>query len=140
MRFVAALRSLVVCVSFAVLTVNAGSAQAQSTEERFQDLFVTAGYCAAFGAALGTASLAFHDNPSDNLRYVAMGASLGFIGGSVLGTYIIFSPGLSDTGEPNTNSLAMSSVPGRGVVVHPVYDQKTHQITSIESGFTFAQF
>lgn len=140
MRVAAALRSLVLCLCLGSLSINAGTAQAQSTEERFQDLFVTAGYCAAFGAALGTATLAFHENPSDNLKYVAMGASLGFIGGSVLGTYVIFSPGLSDTGEPNANSLAMSSVPGRGVVVHPVYDQKTHRITSIESGFTVANF
>ncbi len=140
MRFVAALRSVVLCISLATMSFNSGTAQAQSTEERFQDLFVTAGYCAAFGAALGTAALAFQANPSEKLSYVAMGASLGFIGGSVLGTYVIFSPGLSDTGEPNTNSLAMGTVPTRGVVIHPVYDQKTRSITSIESGFTLANF
>ncbi len=140
MRFAAAFRSLVLCLCIGFLSVNAGTARAQGTEERFQDLFVTAGYCAAFGAALGTAMLAFQENPSENLRYVAMGASLGFIGGSALGTYIIFSPGLSDTGEPNTNTLAMGQVPNEGFVVHPVYDQKTHSISSIEGGMTIANF
>lgn len=134
-------RSLILSACIAFLSVTAGTAKAQSTEERFQDLFVTAGYCAAFGAALGTAMLAFTENPADNLKYVATGASLGFIGGSVLGGYIIFSPGLSDNGEVTTNTLALgTSMPERGVVVHPVYDQKTHSITSIESGMTLATF
>ena len=64
----------------------------QSTEERFQDLFITAGYATAFGAALGAAALSFKENPEDHLRFVAVGASLGFIGGSALGSWIIFSP------------------------------------------------
>lgn len=72
--------------------VRAPQTQAQTTEDRFHDLFVTAGYSTAFGAALGAAFLAFTDNPASQLKYVAMGASLGFIGGSILGTYIIFSP------------------------------------------------
>jgi hypothetical protein len=140
MRFAAALRSLALCLSIGFLSVHAGTARAQATEERFQDLFVTAGYCAAFGAALGTAMLAFTENPSENLRYVATGASLGFIGGSVLGGYIIFSPGIASNGETNTNTLAMGAIPDRGVVVHPVYDQTTHSITSIEGGMTLANF
>ncbi len=75
------------------------SAQAQvvSTQERFQDLFTTAGYGTAFGAALGTAILPFQDNPEKNLRLVAIGASIGFIGGSLLGSYIVFSPGFSSS-------------------------------------------
>jgi hypothetical protein len=140
MRFAAILRSSVLSLGIAFMTINAETAKAQATEERFQDLFVTAGYCAAFGAALGTAMLAFTENPSENLRYVATGASLGFIGGSVLGTYIIFTPGLSDNGEANTNTLAMSQVPDKGFVIHPVYDQKTRSITSIEGGMTIANF
>ena len=81
-------------------TARSEAAQAQTVEERFQDLFVTAGYATAFGAAIGTAFLAFHEDPSAHLRYVAVGASLGFLGGSVLGSYIIFSPMMSSDADP----------------------------------------
>lgn len=79
--------------------------QAQSAEERFQDLFITAGYSTAFGAALGAAMLAFTPEPSRQLRYIAMGASLGFIGGSIMGTYIIFTPMLSYEQDSKYNDV-----------------------------------
>lgn len=66
--------------------------QSSSTEEQFQDLFVTAGYSTAFGAALGLALLSFSSDPSSELSTIAVGASLGFIGGSLLGTYMILAP------------------------------------------------
>lgn len=66
-------------------------AQAQNTlqpEEGFREVFVTAGYSAAFGAAIGAALLPFFPNPSlSSLRYVAGGASLGFIAGSAFAFY-----------------------------------------------------
>ena len=67
-------------------------AEPSPTEERFQELFVTAGYATAFGAALGAASLSFYPQPDQNLRMIAVGASLGFIGGSLLGTYMALTP------------------------------------------------
>jgi hypothetical protein len=77
-----------------------------STEERFQDLFVTAGYGTAFGAAFGAALLSFQAKPDQNLRFVAIGASVGFISGSLIGSYVIFSPVFMEarTSEP-TSSL-----------------------------------
>lgn len=76
----------------ASLLVPAGSANGQSSEERFQDLFSTAAYACAFGATLGAAALAFQPEPEKHLKFIAIGASLGFIGGSVLGSYVVFSP------------------------------------------------
>src|SRR4051794_24531918 len=96
MQSIARASALALAVSLGLSALPAAAA-AQSTEERFQDLFVTAGYTTAFGAALGTAFLAFTADPAANLRYVAVGASLGFIGGSALGSYIIFSPMLTDS-------------------------------------------
>ncbi|MBM4253282.1 MAG: hypothetical protein FJ146_15030 [Deltaproteobacteria bacterium] len=112
------------------------------TEERFQDLFLTAGYCTAFGAALGTAMLAFTTNPTENLRFVAVGASLGFIGGSALGSYIILSPLLTDAGNDHyTGSLASEGrMPTRGLVIRPAIDRSTHRLVSIEGGLTLASF
>lgn len=140
MRPTAALRALFLCLSIGYVSITSGTAQAQSTEERFQDLFVTAGYCAAFGAALGTAMLAFTENPSENLRYVATGASLGFIGGSIFGTYIIFTPGFTAEGDPSTNNLALSSIPEGRLAIRPVYDRTNHTISSVEGGMTVATF
>ncbi len=117
-----------------------------NTEERFQDLFLTAGYCTAFGAALGTAMLAFTTNPTENLRFVAVGASLGFIGGSALGSYIILSPLLADGGtgsfkESYTGSLASEGrMPSRGLVIRPTIDRNSHKLMSIEGGLTLARF
>ena len=90
-----------------ILSMGSTRAAAQTTEERFQDLFVTAGYATAFGAALGAAMLSFVSDPASELRYVAYGASLGFISGSVMGTYVIFSPMLSleNQGKKNDGDM-----------------------------------
>lgn len=68
--------------------VSARAENALQTEEGFREVFVTAGYSAAFGAAIGAALLPFFPNPSlSSLRYVAGGASLGFIAGSAFAFY-----------------------------------------------------
>lgn len=126
-------------VALAAILSTAGIAQAQSTEEKFQDLFVTAGYCTAFGAAVGTAILAWTEDPTANLRYVAMGASLGFLGGSMLGSYIIFSPGLTDNSQPTT-SRSLAELPAQGMVIRPIYNLQTHQFASLEAGMTLLNF
>ena len=118
------------------------SSSQSATEERFQDLFLTAGYCTAFGAALGTAFLAFTTNPTENLRFVAVGASLGFIGGSALGSYIILSPLLTDSSRADyTGSLASAApLPARGLVLRPAIDRNTHRLVSLEGGLTLLRF
>lgn len=94
------MKSIVSFTALAVLAWSTASsparAQMVSTEERFQDLFVTAGYGTAFGAAFGAALLSFQAQPSQNLRFVAIGASVGFIGGSLIGSYVIFTPVFSE--------------------------------------------
>ncbi len=109
----------------------------QSTEERFRDLFTTAGYATAFGAALGAAALSFKENPENHLRYVAIGASMGFIGGSVLGTYVIFTPGFADQ-KAGLDYTYASNKPG--VTVSPLIDTQTHNIQGLRGSWTVAQF
>lgn len=123
-------------------TARSEAAQAQTVEERFQDLFVTAGYATAFGAAIGTAFLAFHEDPSAHLRYVAVGASLGFLGGSVLGSYIIFSPMMSsdDSSAADNSLIASNAIPGRGIAVRPTWNRDTQNLGGIEAGMTLVNF
>jgi hypothetical protein len=123
-----------------LLTSVPAQAETTATEERFQDLFITAGYCSAFGAAFGTALLAFTTEPAENLRYVAVGASLGFIGGTALGSYIIFSPMVASEGTQKPALALGANFPSHGVVIRPTIDAKTHGLTSIEGGLTLAQF
>lgn len=118
-------------------------ARAQTTEDRFQDLFVTAGYCTAFGAAIGTALLAWTGDPSANLKYVAVGASAGFLGGSLLGTYVIFSPMIGSEGDPIEGLAADGTLDGRSagsVVVRPTWDREKKKLTALEGGVTLATF
>ncbi len=85
--------------------------QVISTEEKFQDLFVSAGYGTVYGAALGAALLSFQTKPENNLKLVALGASIGFISGSLLGSYIIISPVLETENieSVRSNRLAQSN-------------------------------
>jgi hypothetical protein len=130
-----------VTVAFVGSAMSASEAKAQSTEDRFHDLFVTAGYATAFGAAVGTAFLAWTSDPAANLKYVAMGASLGFIGGSVLGSYIIFSPMISDGSTPTGSTLlANGAMPDKGIVFRPTWDKDKNRIASVEGGMTLFKF
>lgn len=130
---------------------------AQTTEERFHDLFVTAGYATAFGAALGAACLSFTPDPSSELRFVAIGASLGFIGGSIMGSYIIFSPMMSwetqqkpedhlmaynsrEKADRNRFELQPTSLPEHTLVVKPNYNMTSKRLSSIEGSITLLRF
>lgn len=128
---------------FATALGFTGQANAQSNEEKFHDLFVTAGYCTAFGAALGTAVLGLTDSPAENLQYVAVGASLGFIGGSVMGSYIIFAPGFvdNDSDEDAPGLLAESRhIPTGKVAIRPTWHRNDKRVSSLESAFTIMSF
>ena len=134
-------RFLAFFVAFALLVAAQPAFAQGSTEERFHDLFVTAGYSTAFGAALGTAFLAFKEDPTANLQFVAIGASLGFIGGSILGSYVIFSPMISEQeGAPSGTLLTGGPMPDRGLVIRPSYNRETRSVTSVEGGLTLATF
>lgn len=111
-------------------------AQAPSTEERFQDVFITAGYATAFGAALGAACLSFLDDPQDHLQYVAVGASLGFIGGSILGTYVVLAPAITDNPTRGRQSLMAEASKPDTMIIRPTFNRKTGELAQLETAFT----
>ena len=133
---------LSVILSLVVMISSPALAYGQSTEERFQDLFVTAGYCTAFGAAIGAAFLSFTNYPTQNLEYVAVGASLGFLGGSALGSYVIFSPMVvSNSTSSSSGTLASTApLPRSGIVLRPTWNREQRRLASIEGGMTLLNF
>ena len=105
-------------------------AQMSKTQEKFQDLFATAGYGTAFGAAMGAATLPFQKHPERKLRSVAVGASIGFIAGSIVGGYMIF-------GQP---SYAQQHSPAASkFVIQPIMSPNL-KIEGIEGFMTLAEF
>ncbi len=122
-------------------TLVSGSAHAQmiTTEERFQDLFVTAGYGAAFGAAFGAALLSFQAKPEKNLKYVAVGASVGFIAGSLMGTYMIFTPVVANFEDAQTYALNEPSQ--ADLRISPIFDPAKHnQFAGVTGQWTMLRF
>lgn len=82
-----------VLLPFVTLTMfHSNYAKAQDlvqSENPFREVFVTAGYSAAFGAATGAAILAFVGEPQKNYRLVVGGAAAGFVAGSAYAFYRI---------------------------------------------------
>lgn len=80
------------CCAFVLVGFLSIESRAETTDERFRDLLLTASYSTAIGAALGAALLTFTDRPSENLAYIARGAAIGFLSGALIGSVLVFSP------------------------------------------------
>lgn len=117
-------------------------AKSQVVEEKFQDVFITAAYATGFGAALGTALLSFQDDPTAHLRYIFVGASLGFIGGTLLGTYIVFSPVIAEKLNDGSSDILLSSsnLPASSLAIIPTFNPKTNKISQVKGAWTFSRF
>lgn len=129
-------------IILAILSPSGIRAETQlGTEQQFHDLFITAGYSTAFGAALGAAFLGLMDDPAGNLRFIAIGASLGFIGGSLLGTYMIFSPVIITGGEqdPLGKDSVFSEIQGPAIKISPVLGQDS-RLLGMHASFKLLSF
>lgn len=84
--------ALLLCLSLTLLSSrNAQALQAQPVNVRAFMLTTTYGIVA--GALLGAASLALSESPGDNLRNIAMGASIGLYLGIGIGVYQVYFSG-----------------------------------------------
>lgn len=131
---------LATALTFSATTKAQAAGPQPSTEEQFQDLFVTAGYATAFGAALGAAALTFSGSPERHLRYVAVGASLGFLGGSALGSYLIFAPTFASNGTDDHKSLIAEEAPQGKLVLRPEIDTRSFALKSVAGSMTLLTF
>ena len=112
-----------------------------SLESSFQDMFVTAGYSAAAGAAIGAAALAFQDNPGRNLKFISIGASVGFVGGLLFGGWVALSPALAEgPSQLETLSPLLTTDQSSRFAVRPWIHSETWSIVGIEAGTVLARF
>lgn len=128
---------LMISLGFFVLS-GPKTAKASATEEIFQEVFITAGYATAFGAALGAASLSLYEQPQRHLQSIAIGASLGFIGGSILGSYMALSPMIVNEDLGQTDYL-VATANGK-LNLSPLYSLETGRVHSLMGSWQIAQF
>ena len=124
-----------------------GNPPSITTEEHFHDMFLTAGYSTVFGAALGAAFLGLTENPSENFQFVAMGASLGFIGGSLLGTYLVFNPTFivdSNSFSPSSPNkkitLAAQQPAANSIQISPIWNTGARKWEGISASLSLYNF
>jgi len=138
------MKLLSVFVLCGALFVGPKTSQAatMTLEQKYQDVFVSAGYATALGAAVGAALLAFKEDPSEHLRYVAIGASVGFFAGTTFGTYLAVAPAFSSHDKTGSKYIdyAGTGLQERQLLVQPVIDQDTWTLSGAQAGMVLAKF
>ncbi|MDD9950273.1 MAG: hypothetical protein OXT67_01785 [Zetaproteobacteria bacterium] len=125
--------------------VLAGQVRYGSTQQQFEQLFVTAGYSTAFGAALGAAAIGLTTNPAENMRFISIGASMGFMAGSLIGTYVILNPMAAAETVPSRHDSSVISQyrqPSgnfQSFTIQPQFNEQL-QLKGAEAHFVLAQF
>ena len=122
-------------VFFLLSSYQARSLESQISAQKFEQVFTTAGYSTALGAAMGTAILGLSKNPRKHLNYIVLGASVGFISGSLLGGYFAFAPKFQDLNTQSSpkNSRTFSEL----FSLTPVFDFKNFDKTSLLAKLEF---
>jgi len=92
-----------------------------SVDGDFQELMKKSVASSLFGATMGLALISFTEEPMTHLNFIAMGASVGFILGSVIWSYILFYPTFERYQELPQRS---SSPPSQRFYILPVVHKK----------------
>lgn len=133
----------IVCLITVLGHSHSAAAASMTLEQKYQDVFVSAGYSTALGAAVGGALLAFKEEPSEHLRYIAIGASIGFFAGTAFGTYMVVAPSFAASGdtdvEPSLN-YAASGAKERQLVVEPIINSKSWTLSGLQAGMVLVDF
>jgi hypothetical protein len=121
------------------LALSAPAMADSDLETKFQDMFVTAGYSAAAGAAIGAAILTFQDQPTKHLKFISIGASLGFLSGTALGAWYTVIPAFVDNERPSPVPLPVEDAKTR-IVLRPWLDTGSQKLRGVEAGAVIASF
>lgn len=73
-----------------------------------REFMMSCTYGVMAGTLVGAAALAFEDKPSENLRKVARGASLGLYTGILLGLYVVYIVPSLDANPEEEDPVAMA--------------------------------
>lgn len=120
---------------FLILTFLTPSTYAAVGEDnKMREFLTSAAYGTLVGALIGAASLAFVDNPDDELQRVAKGASLGLYAGIALGIYVT----QFYSNQPETDLGVEPEVRLPRVIVAPLVSQKG--LEGFTSQFTIYNF
>lgn len=75
---------------FCLLFLSSLNLSAQQSQQPMREFITATTYGVLAGTLVGAASLAFTEQPGENLQRVARGASLGLYAGILLGLYIVY--------------------------------------------------
>ena len=86
-----------------LMSLSGGAASAQSGENKYamKEFIRSCTFGVLAGTLVGAATLAFTDQPGENLNRVARGASLGLYAGIALGVYVVYIVPNQVEDEPN---------------------------------------
>ena len=118
-----------------------GASNLTKTSKQFQQIFTTAGYSSVLGAALGGAVVGLSKEPKQNLRFIALGASIGFISGSLLGGYFAFRPTIlhKNHNHPLDYSLAPPTSQTPTLTIEPIVDLNNMRPQAWKATFLLAR-
>ena len=133
---------LTLTATLAFIKSETAAASPMTLEHKYQEVFVSAGYATALGAAVGAALLSFKDDPSNNLRYVAIGASVGFFAGTAFGTYLVVAPSfaMKDNDQLGPAEFKATDAKQYQLVVQPPVSTQSWKIKGVETGMVLARF
>lgn len=86
-----------------------------------REFLMSCTYGVMAGTLVGAASLAFTDKPSENLKKVARGASLGLYTGILLGLYVVYIVPSLDAPEEEEDPVALAQ--RMPILISPTFNQ-----------------
>lgn len=100
------------------------------------------------GTLVGTALLAFEDQPGDNLNKVARGASIGLYAGIMLGLYVVYAVPEDDDGFDPYNQPGLPPMEGRRVLreprfqayLNPTWDESARNVDGMTAQLKWSVF
>lgn len=136
------MRNTLWSILFGVGLMFAVNGRGETSDERFRSLLVTAGYSTLIGAMFGAAILPFTDRPMNNTPYIFQGAAIGFLGGALIGSVLIFSP-LFIEDDPVFSNSYLDRLPEPATVrvaISPLISYSDWRLRGIAGRWTIYRF
>ena len=82
------LRCIIIALGMYYTCISTSGFAKSLDKQSFHNIFTVAGYSSALCAGVGAAIIGLSKQPSEHFNYITIGASVGFIGGVALGTFM----------------------------------------------------